>query len=1482
MKLFSRFCLSLIGALLIWVALTARKSEPNESHKAEDSVHSESETAHDCESCNFHDSKTVLQQPVQHDEKVGRKILEQDQIEHTNPVIAKDAANKILDFYRKSPSHALNAETLESIKVAGVGDRVVLQIPGFELGGVVDSVLREGVLNTVGITLDKDLGRAVYMMRRDGRLRGQIFFNGESEALRLNGEQSDHWRIERTTVSQILCAPSGATYPLKGDVLSANYGGPPTREISYSAHSFQQLALSSLPGATYCIYIDFDGESVTHPYWNGGATVIAAPHAQAANESWVTVVWQRVAEDFAPYNINVTTDRFVYDNTDNDKRVMCVVTPTNTVAPGSGGVAYLSTFGSDVPCWAFNAQEYLCADTISHEIGHTLSLLHDGKAGDADEYFDGYGTGETAWAAIMGASFQGGNENVTQWSRGEYLDAVQYDDSDNEIPPYQDDIALIGSTGVGGNGFGFRSDDVGNSIVSADALAANRSVVSDSGIIESVNDLDVFIFSTIGGDVTLNVNPLDVDSREGESGSSTMGANLAVSIALQDASGNEIVAANPENTLGASIQQNLPEGTYHLVVGADGRGDPLTDGFSTYASLGQYFITGVVPKTPLDVKGGPIQETLIADGDLNPRIEDGTEYGLNYINGLAFINYFALENTSTDRLIINSITFGSSNFSTQADLPLILEASESDIIGIEFKPSAMGLLEDQVTVSFHAESDATRIFTYAFALRGTGTKSINDDNYEENDRFFDAYILPSDTALAGILGSGKQADNDWYLLNVPAGLNSLEVTCTFTHALGDINLALYNPKGYFITETSGSQDNETLSHVVDPAGGAYALLVKGENRQNLYDLVWQSKAPLIAAPIDEDAYETNNTFFTAHDLSSLSSGTQLQDHNGPGIQKDNDWYQLSIDPNETFLSVYLQKTGEDLGAINLKLYDHRGYVVATTEDEGWLNYNGPIGQGTYYLLAGGDNSGQSYSFFYNNAPLTNPSDDGTDDNYEENDNLFRAYDITSHESVLLSTVSGEPRQRDLDWYKMNSAAGENLVRVNFSLTNPAVTGLTAALYDYRGYLKGELATIQDGSRITMRASDASEPAYLLVKGTNAGNFYDFSWDSFSLQEGEDLFEENDTLEFAYDLSGQESRLLSAIGESATQTDQDWYRIETSEGDAAIQVRASLLDAGSIDVVLYEADGTRINSMTVTGTVFQALEIPADESTFYYILVEGSNQGLRYDMIWVARSSFQDDPYEENDMLTEAYVLPSTLNGRLSSIDGLGMHADSDWYRIDTPDEAYYLTLDLSFTHSEGDIDLTAYDESFNFLASNHSDTDNETIQFPVNDTDLKSIYIWVHSHSIITSNEYDLEWTYTSISGGDTDSDRISDAWESKFDASLNTIKAFSDTDGDSTPAWAEFAFNTDPTKPDAAKVTAFIEDGYACFKFDRNKEAANSGYRYSVSESKDVAFSKMLNQPVLLRVVDKGDYEEVVYRSAQPLSSQPMNFFKVKAEPPE
>jgi hypothetical protein len=69
----------------------------------------------------------------------------------------------------------------------------------------------------------------------------------------------------------------------------------------------------------------------------------------------------------------------------------------------------------------------------------------------------------------------------------------------------------------------------------------------------------------------------------------------------------------------------------------------------------------------------------------------------------------------------------------------------------------------------------------------------------------------------------------------------------------------------------------------------------------------------------------------------------------------------------------------------------------------------------------------------------------------------------------------------------------------------------------------------------------------------------------------------------------------------------------------------------------------------------------------------------------------DDEYEPNDTLNEAYAsLPSGI--WLSEHDGLGIHNDDDWYRVELSDpEKLRLVVDCTFLQSEGDIDLVLYD-----------------------------------------------------------------------------------------------------------------------------------------------------------------------------------------------
>jgi hypothetical protein len=210
-----------------------------------------------------------------------------------------------------------------------------------------------------------------------------------------------------------------------------------------------------------------------------------------------------------------------------------------------------------------------------------LGLNHDGTTAGV-EYYGGHGSGVTSWAPIMGAYFiNGGEENLTQWSKGEYPKA------NNK----EDDLNII----ISKNGFGYRDDDKGNtSQLAADLAFVSKDQVSDSGIIERTADADWFRFAAGKGFATLNIKTIDVDSTE----ASSEGANLALAAEIYDGAGKLIKTSNSTNSLGASLSLNLAAGDYFLKVQGASRGT-LSTGFSSYASLGQYKITGTVPQPNL-------------------------------------------------------------------------------------------------------------------------------------------------------------------------------------------------------------------------------------------------------------------------------------------------------------------------------------------------------------------------------------------------------------------------------------------------------------------------------------------------------------------------------------------------------------------------------------------------------------------------------------------------------------------------------------------------------------------------------------------------------------------------------------------------------------------------------------------------------------------------------------------------------------------
>ncbi len=472
-----------------------------------------------------------------------------------SPVVAKDLPQDFLDRMV-------------------TGDVVAFTLPdGREASGGIEMIRRDaqGVLCVQGRLTQPNPGYYFFQRQTSsgvaGLLVGNVRFDGKDEA----------WKIEPLgiggTPQMLACKLDDvicAKYDKIPEAVLAAQGGvakaPQTHPTNIPIPSYQTvIPLQSLPGATGVLYLDFDGE--TGPF-QGWGSFDAAP--SGASNSEVFDVWKMVSEDYQGFNLNVTTDRKVFDNAPQGRRQHCMITPTTTAAPGAGGVSYIGSYNwsGDTVNWAFYYIGKAACEVITHEIGHALNLGHDGRINPSEGYYGGHGSGPTGWAPIMGVGYY---QNLSQWSKGEYLSANQT----------EDDLYKIA---YNNNNVGYRPDDCGDTLATAKYLeiAADNSV-SNEGIIETTGDIDAFRFVTTGGLATLNVNTV------------TLNPNLDIHAEIVTAATGAVVASdNADLAINAAITATLPAGEYLLRVRGTGRGDPLLDGYTDYGSLGSYLISGSV------------------------------------------------------------------------------------------------------------------------------------------------------------------------------------------------------------------------------------------------------------------------------------------------------------------------------------------------------------------------------------------------------------------------------------------------------------------------------------------------------------------------------------------------------------------------------------------------------------------------------------------------------------------------------------------------------------------------------------------------------------------------------------------------------------------------------------------------------------------------------------------------------------------------
>ena len=523
-----------------------------------------------------------------------------------------------------------------------------------------------------------------------------------------------------------------------------------TQKLCFIAMLFTSLSgfcqiplLSSNPGTPTSpkptVFLDFDGHTVQSAGWQSGTAFICEP--TAFNATQITDVFNRVSEDYRPFNVNITTDSTQFLMASSTRRIRIIVTPTSAWYQGVGGVAYTGSFtwGDDTPAFVFsdrlaNVPKYI-SECCSHESGHTLGLAHQSKYDSAcnltQQYRGNTGSGETSWAPIMGNSYY---SNMTGW--------------DNGPTPFgctnsQDNLTILTTQ----NGFTYRADDYSETLGN-NTTAINPGGFNVQGIITTRSEMDAFKFNIAqAGYIHLGVTPYSV-------GPSNEGADLDVKLLLYNSSKNLIATFDPVNAMNVSIDTSLNIGDYYIRVASAGNSN--TD---NYGSIGSYTFSGyrgTLPIRNVSLKGyndkgvHKLNWKIIADEPIASQVlevsSNGTDFRaiVNDVDGIRNYGYTPSEkNTLFYRLKATNV---------------LNQSLYSNILTLKTTGGANNLFSVSTLVQDNIVVRATENFTYnLFDINGRqittgknikGSSNINvqgltrgmyvlqmtTDNYKQTER----------------------------------------------------------------------------------------------------------------------------------------------------------------------------------------------------------------------------------------------------------------------------------------------------------------------------------------------------------------------------------------------------------------------------------------------------------------------------------------------------------------------------------------------------------------------------------------------------------------------------------------------------------------------------------------------------------------------------------------------------------------------------
>ncbi|MBY9005394.1 MAG: hypothetical protein KGD63_01415 [Candidatus Lokiarchaeota archaeon] len=579
------------------------------------------------------------------------------------------------------------------------------------------------------------------------------------------------------------------------------------------------------------------------------------------------------------------------------------------------------------------------------------------------------------------------------------------------------------------------------------------------------------------------------------------------------------------------------------------------------------------------------------------------------------------------------------------------------------------------TFTYYSEIAQILVIYVEFAIcYGNYSLKINileDDIFEDND------ILQNPANLVyGNHSTLMHLDDDYYSISTQTGMNYLiivdpndkEISKSFTMTLYDSNLN-------FIT--SGTNNGKVRYYAFTSNKNSSIILrifnYNSDQRMGSYSI------NITASLAIEDVYEINE-FNIENDFPETP--TYIDSGNYKDLfYNDRDYYNISVGTNN-ILRIRVKFDSDYIQSRSIALFDSNLNSLNTSSyRDGYFHINYLFTNAQYIVIRIFISKG--FSTYSMNISL-----------HPFEDDLFEENDLPETATHLDPGYHDNLKSYDQDNYNLTLHEYETLeiqIEINSSiyfalkLLDSNMEILEDNYYYYYSYYP---------NRYYLRYYSPIDQSVILQVdcGYNA-IFYALNI-STTFIGLDDSFEENDNPENA-------GKITSGFYSNLIALDDDYYNLSVQKGDF-VEISLSFNTNNlNFDLFVFDSSMTLLYR-SISKYEYETLQFYCEKDEDLIILVQ-SIVGCDIYTLDISIVHFEEDIYEENDNPESAKVIGGGHHINL-------MCGDNDYYKI-TVDAGYSLSIWLSSSVNNIDLDMKIYDSDMNLLNSSISCTSYEYIRF---------------------------------------------------------------------------------------------------------------------------------------------------------------------------